>query len=162
DPLVIRWRLAGPDARTQIDELRALRLAIEPAAAAAAARTVRQGRAPTPAADGPDRASEPLRALHAAAAELSRAALDPDPTVFLAADRDLHAAGLALSGNAMFARLRTVIDEHLRDRALRERVGLPPEPHDLALHQQVARAIGDGDPSAAASAMSEILERTGP
>ncbi|WP_422115698.1 FadR/GntR family transcriptional regulator [Brachybacterium sp. UNK5269] len=160
DPLVIRWRLEGPEPQVQIDELRALRLAIEPAAAAAAARTVGEWRASTPAGDSPERALEPLRALHAAAAELRRAADDPEPAAFLAADRDLHAAVLALSGNAMFARLRTVIDEHLRERALRERAGLPPEPQDLALHQQVARAITEGSPSAAASAMGEILERT--
>ncbi len=166
DPLVIRWRLEGPEPQAQIDELRALRLAIEPAAAAAAAQAVGEWRASTSASMSASGRGEDvpaaLRALEAAADQLGRAADDPDPAVFLAADRDLHAAVLALSGNAMFARLRIVIDEHLRDRALRERAGLPPEPHDLALHLRVARAITDADPSAAASAMSEILERTVP
>jgi DNA-binding FadR family transcriptional regulator/CheY-like chemotaxis protein len=162
DPLVIRWRLEGPDPQVQIAELRALRLAIEPAAASAAAQAVAGWRAAGPAADRTGRVPEALRALQDAAEELGRVADDPDPAAFLRADRDFHAAALALSGNTMFARLRRVIDEHLRDRALRERAGLPPEPHDLELHRTVARAIADGSPVVAASAMSEILDRTGP
>jgi DNA-binding FadR family transcriptional regulator len=47
DPRVIRWRLEGSDAAVQLAELRSLRHAIEPAAAAAAARAVGEGRGST-------------------------------------------------------------------------------------------------------------------
>ena len=147
---VVRWRLDGPDAPVQTAELRALRLALEPAAAAAAARST-----------GPDRAHG-VAALEDAARAMLAAAENPDPTDFLQADRALHSAVLALSANSMFTRLRAVIEEGLRDRALRERAGLPPNPVDLALHLEVARAITAGDGAAAAAAMREIVERTSP
>src|SRR5690606_12516756 len=105
DPLVIRWRLEGLEPQAQIDELPPLRLAIEPAAAAAAAQAVGEWRASTSASASASVCGEDvpaaLRALQAAADQLGRAADAPDPAVFLAADRDLHAAVLALSGNAM-------------------------------------------------------------
>lgn len=154
DAQVVRWRLAGPDAADQLAELGALRLAIEPAAASEAARVV--------AAAGVTE-GEPvtgLAALQAAAAALSAAASDPDPTAFLEADRALHTAVLALSGNAMFIRLGAVIEEGLRNRALHERAGLEPDPHDLDLHIEVARAVAAGEPAAAGTAMRGIIERT--
>ena len=176
DAQVVRWRLAGPDAACQLAELRALRLAIEPAAAAEAARVAGAARATLGARVrevGTDEAAgatgetegEPasgLAMLQAAAAALNAAASDPDPTAFLAADRALHTAVLDLSGNAMFIRLGAVIEEGLRNRALHERAGLVPEPHDLDLHLEVARAIGAGESVAAGEAMRRIIERTQP
>ncbi|MGP9747309.1 FadR/GntR family transcriptional regulator [Brachybacterium sp. AOP29-B2-41] len=156
DAQVVRWRLVGPDAAAQLTELRALRLAIEPAAAADAARAV--GERPVAALAG----REALTALEQAAAVMQAAASASDPAEFLAADRALHTAVLSLSGNAMFIRLGAVIEEGLRDRALRERAGLPPEAHDLALHLEVARAVAAGEPAAAEAAMREIIERTHP
>lgn len=147
DPLVIRWRLDGPDPQKQVDELRALRHAVEPAAAAAAARTVQCGGVST-------------QALTLAVAALRRAGEDPDPAGFLQADLALHAAVLDFSANSMFIRLRAVVDEGLRVRALRERPDLPPNTHDLDLHVQVASAILAGDEQGAAHAMREIVERT--
>ena len=176
DAQVVRWRLAGPDAACQLAELRALRLAIEPAAAAQAARVAGAAREPSGAGVrevGADEAAgatgeteaEPasgLAMLQAAAAALNAAASDPDPTAFLEADRALHTAVLDLSGNAMFIRLGAVIEEGLRNRALHERAGLVPEPHDLDLHLEVARAIGAGESVAAGEAMRRIIERTQP
>lgn len=150
DPHVIRWRLDGPDRAVQVEELRALRRAVEPAAAAAAARAV--GR----------RDEEEVAALAAAAQAMTAAAGADDPGDFLAADRALHAAVLALSGNGMFVRLGGVIEEALRSRALHERADLPPDPHDLALHREVARAIIAGEETAARVAMAEIVDRTEP
>lgn len=151
DPWVIRWRLAlGEEGRrAQVDELRALRRAVEPEAAAAAARTVAAGHA---APDQRDRLSRAGEALQQA----------DGPEAFLAADAELHAAVLALSGSAMFVRLRRVIEEGLRDRALLERAHLAPDARDVALHGEVCRAIAAGSPAAAAAAMREIVERTGP
>lgn len=156
DAQVVRWRLAGPDPAAQLTELRALRLAIEPAAAADAARAV--GERPVAALAG----REALLALEQAAVMVQAAASASDPAEFLAADSALHTAVLSLSGNAMFIRLGAVIEEGLRDRALRERAGLPPEAHDLALHLEVARAVAAGEPAAAEAAMREIIERTHP
>ncbi|UEJ81211.1 FCD domain-containing protein [Brachybacterium halotolerans subsp. kimchii] len=156
DPLVIRWRLAGPERTTQIAELRALRRAVEPEAAAAAARRVAAGEA----------TGVSLRALEGAAAQMRQwAGVGAVPGVdgpdsFLAVDSALHAAVLALCDNAMFARLRTVIEESLRERALVERADLPPDPHDVDLHLQVARAIREGSAEDAARAMREIVVRT--
>lgn len=149
DPHVIRWRLDGPDRAVQVDELRALRYAIEPEAAAAAARAV--GR----------RGGEQVAALAAAAEAMTAAAEADDAGGFLAADRALHAAVLALSGNGMFVRLGGVIEEALRSRALHERADLPPDPHDLALHREVARAIIAGEEAEARAALAEIVDRTG-
>ncbi|PWH06082.1 GntR family transcriptional regulator [Brachybacterium endophyticum] len=154
DPLVIQWRLDSPERPTQIAELRALRQAIEPEAAAAAARTVRENAADhgrlTALTEAAGRMREGTRGAPADAAQS-----------FLRADQDLHAAVLALSANAMFARLRAVIEESLRERALVERADEPPEPHDLDLHLEVARAISEGAPQRASIAMREIVDRTG-
>jgi DNA-binding FadR family transcriptional regulator len=148
DPLVIRWRLDSPERAVQIAELRSLRAAIEPAAAAAAAERVREGTAEEDA----------LRQL-AEAAESMRSAAD-DGAAFLAADHGLHGAVLALSANAMFVRLRAVIRESLRERALVERADLPPDPHDVELHLQVVRAVAQGRAEEAARDMGEIIGRT--
>ncbi|MFC7375093.1 FadR/GntR family transcriptional regulator [Brachybacterium sp. GCM10030268] len=147
DPRVIRWRLESSERDQQIEELRALRLAIEPAAAAAAARAVRSGSAST------DELERAVAAMRSAAGE-------PEATAFLQADLALHAAVLDLSANSMFARLRAVIDQALQERAVRERAHLLPDPHDLQLHAEVAGAITAGEAEEAAAMMRRIVERT--
>ena len=137
DPLVIRWRLTGPDRAVQLDELRALRRAVEPEAARAAAR-------------GGDHAEE-VRAV----ADAIRASSPDRPGTWAAADHDLHALVLRRSGNAMFRRLGAVVDE-----ALAERRAVPPDPQDVALHVAVAEAVAAGDSEAAADAMRRIVDRT--
>ncbi|MGL3200095.1 MULTISPECIES: FCD domain-containing protein [Curtobacterium] len=141
DPRVVGWRLTGPDRQAALDELRALRRAVEPAAAAAAA-AVRGDVAG-------------LEALLASADRLA-AATGPDAAAtFLQADRDLHRRVLDRSGNALFRRLHGVVE-----RALDERAGIGPDAHDVRLHVALARAVADGDPTAARSAMQEIVDRT--
>jgi DNA-binding FadR family transcriptional regulator len=144
DPRVIGWRLRGHDRAAALAELRALRRAVEPEAAAAAARMVAS------AEHDPDG----LEALLAAADRLA-AATGPDE--FLGADRALHRSVLGLSGNVVFARLAAVVE-----RALDERAGVGPDAHDVGLHGVLAQAIASGEPMAAATAMAEIVERTGP
>nr|WP_240895517.1 FCD domain-containing protein [Kineococcus siccus] len=152
DPLVIRWRLGGPDREQQLTELRQLRAAVEPAAAAHAAEAVARG--------GPG-VEERARHLAAAADALAAEAGAAGPA-FLRADQALHAAVLALAGSATFSRLGEVIAEALRDRALNERGHAPPDPHDVGLHLVLARAIGRGDAAAAAAAVREVVERAVP
>ncbi|WP_439693439.1 FCD domain-containing protein [Curtobacterium sp. SP.BCo] len=143
DPRVVGWRLAGPDRGRALAELRALRRAIEPAAAAAAAER---------ASDGSCR--DRLEALLAAADRLAAATGPGDAAAFLQADRELHRLVIASSGNAVFRRLGGVVD-----RALDERAGIRPDLHDVGLHVAVARAIAAGDATTAAAAMQEIVER---
>ncbi|MGP9539063.1 FadR/GntR family transcriptional regulator [Brachybacterium sp. AOP43-C2-M15] len=149
DPRVIRWRLDGPGSAEQVQELRSLRHAIEPAAAAAAAESVRRGTATT------QHLSRAVRALE-------HAGSGSDAVEFLVTDQAFHTAVLDLSGNTMMIRLRRVIEEGLRHRALTERGARRPEPHDLGLHVAVAAAIDAGDAARAAEAMREIIERTSP
>lgn len=144
DPRVIGWRLAGSDRDQVLAELRALRRAIEPAAAAAAAERASD-------ASCQDR----LEALLAAADRLAAATGPDDAAAFLQADRELHRSILGMSGNAVFRRLGGVVA-----RALDERAGIGPDLHDVALHVAIARAIASGDAAAAAAAMREIVDGT--
>lgn len=145
DPMVIRWRLAGPGRMEAFAELRALRRALEPAAAAAAARVV-AARAHDPA---------DLEALLASADLLADAARLRDAAAFVQADSDLHGGILTLTANAMYVRLQKIVD-----RALEDRTDVTPDEHDVALHGTLATAVAAGDPAGAARAMAEIVERT--
>lgn len=144
DPAVIRWRLDSPGRARQIDELRDLRLAIEPEAARLAAER---------------RTGVQAAALVAAARTLAGA---HGATEYLAADQLLHGLVIASSGNTMFARLGSVVDAALEERAMHERAALAVEPHDSMLHVSLADAIAEADPSAAADLMREIVLRTEP
>ncbi|KQO62116.1 FadR/GntR family transcriptional regulator [Curtobacterium sp. Leaf261] len=137
DPLVIHWRLASADRPAQLEELRALRLAVEPEAARLAAERIdREGRI----------------ALAGTAHDLDAAGTE---RAWADADRALHGLVLRLSGNAMFIRLESVVDA-----ALHERESLPVDPHALAQHRGVATAIGAGDGDRAASLMRRIVADT--
>jgi len=142
DPQVIRWRLESAQRTAQLDELRGLRLAVEPEAArlAAAARTARQASALATAAD-----------------DLERATRDRDPVAFLAADRRFHAEILAAAGNPMLTRLRDVIDEALRESTPQLAARWRAAPEDVGLHRAVAVGVADRDGAAAAAAMRRIL-----
>lgn len=146
DPRVVGWRLAGPDRDQVLDELRALRRAIEPAAAAAAAERASD-------ASCQDR----LEALLAAADRLAAATGPDDAATFLQADREVHHRILALSGNALFGRLGQVIA-----RALDERSGISPAAHDVDLHVRLAHSVARGDAEEAARTMTALIDRTVP
>jgi DNA-binding FadR family transcriptional regulator len=145
DPAVIRWRLDSPDRDRQIDELRDLRLAVEPEAARSAASR---------------RSAAQARSIVEAGLTLVEAASTADPRDYLEADQRLHGLVLTASGNTMFVRLRAVIDAALAERALHERAALPPDPVDVRLHGEMAAAVASGDSSVAASLMREIVART--
>jgi len=161
DPLVLGWRLGGPERTQALAELRALRRAVEPAAASAAAAAVAAGRTARhqePGSLADLFLSDPLAEMLESAtimADRGDAGDADDTPTFLQADRALHRSVLALSGNAMFVRLGRVVA-----RALDERADIRPEVHDVALHVRLARAVADGDPDTAASTMTEIIDRT--
>lgn len=144
DPRVVRWRLRGPDADRVAVELRELRAAVEPAAAAAAARRAAL-----------DEFADRREALRTTADELAAAATRDDRPDFVAADVRFHALVLDLSGNALYRRLHQVVGQ-----VLRERGSVRPDRHDVGLHLALADAVLDGRPDEAASTMRAIVDRT--
>lgn len=157
DPLVIRWRLQSGNRNAQMQELRELRMAIEPEAARLAATRVQQGSA-TSVELG--ELTDSWQGMQRIASQSESSTSESPDTDYLWADNRLHCSVLSLASNMMFSRLQSVIEESLRERALRERQGLPPRPHDVNLHRKVAFAILDGSPNIAADAMREIVVRT--
>jgi len=141
DPRVIRWRLAGPHRLGQLRSLTELRAAVEPVAAAAAARHA-----------DPEEVDR-LLAVVARMRELGEAGRLEE---FLAADVEFHTLLLRAGRNEMFAALTDVVAEVL---AGRTRHGLmPARPHAEALdaHEAVAAAVRARDPEAAERAMTVI------
>ncbi|PZE28471.1 FadR/GntR family transcriptional regulator [Curtobacterium sp. MCLR17_042] len=144
DPRVVRWRLRGPDGDRVAVELRELRAAVEPAAAAAAARRAAL-----------DACADRREALRTTADELAAAATRDDRLDFVTADVRFHALVLDLSGNALYRRLHQVVGQ-----VLRERGSVRPDRHDVGLHLALADAVLDGRPDDAASTMRAIVDRT--
>ncbi|MFE1317564.1 FadR/GntR family transcriptional regulator [Kitasatospora phosalacinea] len=142
DPLVIRWRLAGADRSAQLRSLGSLRVAVEPAAAALAARC----------ADDDDR-----RELSALAVELTVTARAADLESFLAHDIAFHAAVLRASGNEMFAHLKDTVGAVLTGRTEHHLMPHRPREYAVQLHRDVAEAICAGDPERAERAMRTIV-----
>ncbi|MEE1621447.1 FadR/GntR family transcriptional regulator [Zafaria sp. Z1313] len=143
DPRVIAWRLAGPGRQEQFTELTQLRIAVEPLAAAGAARLA---------------ADEARTRLTDLAGELRRLGEAGDLEGFLAVDTAFHRLLLEESGNSMFAALHEVVAEVL---AGRTHQGLMPfNPREIALkrHEEVAAAVAAGDCAAAERHMQELVD----
>lgn len=142
DPDVCHWML---DRRFSLDLLRDFtraRLAIEPAAAAEAARTASQ---------------EQLNMLEERLAEMGRAAEgSADPLI---ADIEFHVAILEASNNPFFYSMGPMIESALRisirytNRKLRQRVASYEE------HVQLLQPILDRDPEKAAEESRAVLTR---
>lgn len=147
DPQVIRWRLDSCERKAQIQELLELRLSIEPEAARLAA----------------ERASNRQSGeVVAAAATLWARSEDADRKRFAEDDAQFHRLILLASGNTMFAKLATVIEEALRERAL---VQLEEEDVDLVamqMHVDLAGHIQRGEGAQARRCAREIILRGDP
>jgi DNA-binding FadR family transcriptional regulator len=143
DPRVIRWRLAGPGRADQLRTLTDLRVAVEPLAAAGAARHAGAG------------ARERLSALAARMRELGEAGRLED---FLAVDVEFHALLLRECHNEMFTALTDVIAEVLAGRTGHGLMPKAPRPVALDLHDRVAGCVVAGDPRGAEAAMRELVE----
>lgn len=143
DGRIVRWRLESRERKAQLAELHDLRLAIEPEAAALAA------------ARRDERESLELVAV----AERLVNAVD-SPRDFLDADQHLHGLILTASHNSLFLRLRSIIDEALRDRADALHGHGPMRIRDAILHRELAHAIARGDGGGAAAAAREIISLT--
>lgn len=142
DPRVIRWRLEGPGRDAQLRTLTELRHAVEPLAAAGAAR----------------HATDAERAeLVAAAARMRLLGEAGDLEEFLALDVRFHEILLRASGNEMFGALAGVVAAVLSGRTHLGLMPASPVPEALDQHEAVARAVADADPEAAEAAMAAIV-----
>jgi DNA-binding FadR family transcriptional regulator len=142
DPRVIRWRLEGPGRDPQLRTLTELRHAVEPLAAAGAARFATD-----------DERTE----LVAAAARMRLLGEAGDLEEFLALDVRFHELLLRASGNEMFGALAGVVAAVLSGRTHLGLMPASPVPEALDQHEAVARAVADGDPRAAEAAMAAIV-----
>jgi DNA-binding FadR family transcriptional regulator len=143
DPKLVRWRLASERRAQQYASLTELRIAVEPIAAAGAAR----------------RASAAERSqLVALAADLRRLGEAGELEAFLAADIAYHRLLLKSCGNEMFSSLEGMVAEVLTSRTHQGLMPFKPRPEALDAHEEVAAAIAGGDATAAETAMHHILD----
>ncbi|TQN32161.1 GntR family transcriptional regulator [Haloactinospora alba] len=145
DPQLIRWRLAGPGRIEQLRSLTELRAAVEPPAAAAAARRASPHQC--------ERLVETNQRMLEAGSGTGG-----DPAAFLECDIEFHRRILELSGNEMFAGLSGVVAEVLAGRTNYELMPHPPRPEALSLHTHVVNAVRDGLPAVAEASMRAIVE----
>lgn len=143
DPRLIRWRLDSPDRSAQLLSLSELRRGFEPVAAALAAERA------TP---------EQCSTLASAASDMVVHGRTGDLEAYLAADTIFHRTLLAASCNEMLQAMAEVVTEVLAGRTHHGLMPSTPNPHAIALHDAVARAVRDRDPAAAESAMREIID----
>lgn len=144
DPRVIEWRLGGPGRAAQLRSLTELRQAVEPLAAAGAAR----------AASAADR--DELVATARRMRQLGEAA-QGDRAEFLALDIRLHELLLRSSGNELFSALADVVAVVISGRTHLGLMPARPEPEALDAHEAVALAVARGDGTAAEEAMARIV-----
>ncbi|ACL39125.1 GntR domain protein [Pseudarthrobacter chlorophenolicus A6] len=143
DPKLVRWRLASDRREVQYSSLTELRIAVEPIAAAGAAR----------------RASADERAqLLALARDLRRLGEAGDLQNFLAADIEFHQLLLRSCGNEMFRALEGMVAEVLTSRTQQGLMPFKPRNEALQAHEDVAAAVAGGDTGAAEQAMHHILD----
>lgn len=142
DPKLVRWRLASDQREIQYSSLTELRIAVEPIAAAAAAR----------------RASAAERArLVFLAAELRRLGEAGELEAFLAVDIEFHCLLLRSCGNEMFTALEGMVAEVLTSRTKQGLMPFKPRKEALQAHEDVASAVARGDAVVAETASRHIL-----
>lgn len=143
DPRVIRWRLDDGDRTAQLLSLSELRRGIEPVAASLAAERA------TP---------HHCRILAAAVSDMVVHGRDGNLDDYLLADTIFHRTLLDASGNEMLRALAAVVEEVLTGRTHHGMMPARPNPAAIALHDEVARAVRLGQPTAAESAMRSIID----
>ena len=142
DPDILTWRMQSGVDRVFLARLFEIRQALEPLAAAAAARY---------------RTAEDLAALARALEEMSR--LPITTHAFTAADLAFHRAILDASANPFLRSIGSVIEAAL---AISFTISTPvDEPERLAIssrqHRAILDAIENADPQAASDAMSTVI-----
>ena len=141
-PELVRWQLEADPRGPKLGALTELRAAIEPVAAAAAAR----------------RATEEQRSgLLALAAAIRAKGATGNVASYLDDDIAFHSLVLEASHNDTFKALTGIVAEVLSGRArLTGRVQVP-QPEALELHERVAGAIAAGDAAVAESSMRDLV-----
>ena len=141
-PELVRWQLEADPRGPKLGALTELRAAIEPVAAAAAAR----------------RATEDQRSgLLALAAAIRAKGATGNVASYLDDDIAFHSLVLEASHNDTFKALTGIVAEVLSGRArLTGRVQVP-QPEALELHERVASAIAAGDAATAESSMRDLV-----
>ncbi len=141
-PELVRWQLEADPRGPKLGALTELRAAIEPVAAAAAAR----------------RATEEQRSgLLALAAAIRAKGATGNVASYLDDDIAFHSLVLEASHNDTFKALTGIVAEVLSGRArLTGRVQVP-QPEALELHERVASAIAAGDAATAESSMRDLV-----
>ncbi|WP_019815541.1 FadR/GntR family transcriptional regulator [Saccharomonospora saliphila] len=142
DPRVIWWRLAGPGRDAQLRTLTELRIAVEPLAAGAAARSASAGE------------RERVVTIAGRMRELGEAGR---LTEFLDCDIAFHTLLLRSSGNEMFGALADVVAVVLRGRTQLGLMPHQPVPEALRLHERVADSVARGLATDAETAMRDLL-----
>jgi DNA-binding FadR family transcriptional regulator len=146
DPDVIRWRSIGADSARQLEELLALRSAVEPLAARQACQ---------------ERTPESLAKLRAALEEMSDATEAKDWAWFTNADVDFHRALLAASGNMIVEQLADPVEAALR---VRFQLNLVPREFTrgaIESHRAIVDAIEERDEGTAEFTSRRIVDVAG-
>jgi GntR family galactonate operon transcriptional repressor len=142
DDDVLRWRLAGGAGPALFEQLAEIRMIVEPAAAALAARRA---------------TDDDLATLRSCVQEMKRTGVDPDAEQAADADLAFHATLLLASHNDLLAGLRSVIEHALRQRDMLVHTHAKADDR-LPSHQAVLDAVERRDPEAASTAMRVLLE----
>lgn len=145
DQSIIDWRLACPtERRSQLRSLNQLRTGIEPQAVRLAAR------------NGTVAQKEELVGLAARLRELGASGGGASQE-FLEADSRFHNLLLEASGNEMFAALAPSLLSVLHGRTRYGMQPADPAPAALTAHEQLARAIAEGDEASAEEQSRQLL-----
>lgn len=144
DPRVIAWRLDGPGRTSQLRSLTELRQAVEPRAAAGAARGATAA------------VRDELVATASQMRKLGEAG-EGDGAEFLALDIRMHELLMRSSGNELFSALADVVAVVISGRIHLGLMPAYPVPEALEAHEAVAHAVAAGDAEAAEDAMARIV-----
>ena len=141
-PVIIRWRLEGPQRLAQLREVSELRRGVEPQAARLAAQRA------TP---------EQATRLREAAEGMAATGPEGDLQAYLAHDIVFHQTLLEASGNALLSGFAPFVAEALTGRTEHDLMPEIPEQGAIDWHAEVARAIASGHPDLAEETTRRIV-----
>lgn len=141
-PVIIHWRLEGPQRLAQLREVSELRRGIEPQAAWLAAQRA------TP---------EQVEQLRSAAEGMAATGPKGDLRPYLEHDIDFHRTLLEASGNALLASFAPFVAEALTGRTEHDLMPKIPEQGAIDWHREVAAAVASGHPDLAEETTRRIV-----
>ncbi|MGN7248761.1 FadR/GntR family transcriptional regulator [Janibacter anophelis] len=141
-PVIIHWRLEGPQRLAQLREVSELRRGVEPQAAWLAAQRA------TP---------EQIERLRTAAAGMAQTGPEGELRAYLEHDIVFHRTLLEASGNALLAGFAPFVAEALTGRTDHDLMPDIPEQGAIDWHVEVAAAIADGHPELAEETTRRIV-----